>query len=235
MRLLSSLFAAVLLLPSVALGGDVEAATEKVYEAADTIDAARAEQQAGRSDEASRLLADAEVLLIDARRSAPELPRIGYELARVHLLRDDPAAAQMTLEGALKLDLPIEEHVRMAGLLDEVRAELGKPSAAAAWAQSQAIRNAGLGVLAGGLAALGIGFAVAYTSFEQAAADGVEESNLQLNRFGWALAGIGGGITAGGGALTIVGQVQVEKLRAVLPGPWRLADTTVRFEVRVRF
>ncbi len=235
MRLLYTLFAALFLLPSVVHADDVEAATEKVYEAADAIDAARAEQQAGRAGDAERLLGEAEVLLIDARRLAPDLPRIGYELARVHLMRDDPAAAQLTLEGALKLDLPIEEHVRMAGLLDEVRGELGKPSAGAAWAQSQTIRNAGLGVLAGGLAALGIGFAIAYTSFDQAASDGVDGGNLQLNRFGWALAGIGGGITVGGGALTIVGQVQVEKLRSVLPGPWRLADTTVRFELRVRF
>jgi len=235
MRLLFCLFAAVVLLPAPARAGDVEVATEKVYEAADAIDAARAEQQAGRGDEAERLLRDAEVLLTDARRIAPTLPRIGYELARVHLLRDDPGSARITLEGALKLDLPIEEHVRMAGLLDEVRAELGKPSAGAAWAQSQTIRNGGLGLLAGGLAALGVGFAVAYTSFDQAATDGVSEGNLQLNRFGWALVGIGSGITAGGGALTIVGQVQVEKLKAVLPGPWRLADTTVRFELRVRF
>jgi tetratricopeptide (TPR) repeat protein len=235
MRPLTSLLLALLLFPCVALADDTGAAAEMVYEAADAIDAARAEQQAGRADEADRLLREAEVRLTEARKLAPDLARIGFELARIHLLRGDADAAHLTLEGALKLELPIEEHVRMAVLLDEVRAALGRPSAGASWKRSQQIRNGGLGVLAGGLAVLGVGLALAYISFDQAATSGVTEDNLQLNRFGWAFAGIGGGIAAGGGALTIVGQVRVETLRAVLPGPWRLADTTVRFELRVRF
>ncbi len=234
MRLLLPLIAAVLACaPTAALAADREAATEKVYEAADAIDAARAELQAGRADEARTLLAGAEILLVDARKLDPELPRIGFELARIHLLRDDPEAAKLTLEGALKLDLPIEEHVRMAGMLDEVRAQLGKPSAGTEWRQSHTLRGAGLGGLAGGLAVMGIGMAVAYASFDDAATDGVTDGNLALNRFGWALVGVGGGLSAGGGALTIVGQVRLEKLRAVLPGPWRLAS--VSFELRLRF
>ena len=199
-------------------------ASEKVYEAADAIDAARAEAQAERPEEADRLLSSAEALLKEATRMDPSLGRVGYELARIHLIRNDPVSAQQALTRSMRLDLPTGEHVRMAELLDTVREGMGRPSLGLQWRRDTALRDAGVGVLAGGAALTAIGMLVAYVSFVEAADSGVTDQNLGTNELGWALAGIGGGITVGGGAMTVIGQVRLDGLRRILPGPWRLAS-----------
>jgi hypothetical protein len=217
------LAAALLLLPAVATAADRDAALEKVYEAADAIDAARAEQEAERPDEAVRLLADAEGHLAAARALDPDVPRIGYELARIRVLQGDEKAAAEALTPALKLPMPLEQHLSMVALLDGIRARQGQPPLGVAWQRAQDLRGAGIATLVGGLAATAAGLAVAYTSFEGAATDGVTDEALATNRGGWALCGVGGAATAAGLGLTAAGQVQVSLLQGVLPGPWRLA------------
>lgn len=223
--LLASLALLLAFLPTLAAAQQPsDAALDKVYEAADIIDAANSELQAGRTDEAERLLQSAEILLTDARKLEPDLARVGYEQARIHRLRDDTPAARAALVASMRLDLDISEHVRMAELLDEVRHDLGQPPLGVEWRTSSTVRDAGVGALAGGMGLAALGLAIAYASFEAAAEGGPTEETLTGNRLGWALTGIGGGIGLGGGALTIVGQVKLERLRGILPGPWRLAE-----------
>lgn len=222
-RLLLCLWLPLLLAPIAVLAGNASMeASERVYEAADAIDAARGEVQAGRADEADRLLSEAESLLKQAAKLDPGLGRVGYERARIHLLRKNPTAAQAALTRAMRLDLPTGEHVRMAELLDTVRGDLGRPGLGVQWRRDSAMRDAGVGVLAGGAALAALGMVVAYVSFVGASEEGVTEDNLSLNRFGWTLAGLGGGVAVGGGALTVIGQVRLDGLRRILPGPWRL-------------
>jgi hypothetical protein len=218
------LAALLLLIAAPAVAADRDAALEKVYEAADAIDAARAEADSGRDDEAVRLLADAEGHLAAARALDPGVPRIGYELARIHVLRADGKAAADALAPALRLPMPLEQHLRMVSLLNEIRDGQGQPSLAVAWRRSHDMRNAGIATLVGGLAVTAAGLAVAYSSFDSAAADGVTQERLDMNQAGWAITGIGGGVTAAGLGLTAAGQVRVGLLQGILPGPWRLTD-----------
>ena len=209
---------------------DRHAALEKVYEAADAIDAARAERDASREDEALRLLADAEGYLASARALDASVPRIGYELARIHVLRQDSRAAADALMPALRLEVPLEQHLRMVSLLDEIRAGQGQASLGVAWQRSKGMRNAGIATIVGGLALSALGLAVAYTSFDAAAAPvlhggGVTDERLATNQAGWAITGLGGGVAGAGLGLTVAGQVRVGLLQAVLPGPWRLPRT----------
>ncbi len=213
-----------LLAPEAARADAAMDASEKVYEAADAIDAARAEAQAGRTDQADQLLAEAEGLLREAAKLDPDLARVGFEQARIHLLRKKPTQAHAALTAAMRLEIPTGEHVRMAELLDTIRGDLGRPGLGVQWRRDRTLRDAGLGVTAGGAALAALGMAVAYVSFAQAAGDGVTDQNLSLNRFGWTLAGVGGGFALGGGALTVVGEVRLGGLRRILPGPWRLAE-----------
>lgn len=212
-----------------AAAADRDAALDKVYEAADAIDAARAEQDAGRSDEALRLLADAEGDLASARALDPTLPRIGYELARIHVLREDSRAAADALLPALRLDMPLEQHLRMVSLLDEIRGTQGQAPLGVAWQRSQGMRDGGIGALVAGLAVTAAGLAVAYSAFVEAASPlGVTDERLATNQAGWALTGVGGGIAAAGLGLTVAGQVRVGLLQGVLPGPWRLPQKRER-------
>jgi hypothetical protein len=224
-RFLLCLGLPLLLASATALAGEGSLdASERVYEAADAIDAARAEVEDGRAEEADRLLAQAESLLKEAAKLDPELARVGYELARIHLIRKSPLSAEQALTRSMRLDLPTGEHVRMAELLDTVRSDLGRPRLGVQWKRDTALRDAGVGALAGGAAVAAIGMAIAYISFVGATEEGVTDENLATNRFGWALAGVGGGIAVGGGAMTVIGQVRLDGLRRILPGPWRLAS-----------
>lgn len=215
----------LLLLPTAALAGPRDDALDKVYEAADAIDAARAEQEAGRDDEVVRLLADAEGLLITARALDPALPRIGFEQARLFMLRGKPKAAAEAITPSLKLEMALDQHLRMASLLDTIRADMGQPPLGVAWTQARAMRDAGIVTLAAGLAVTAAGLAVAYTSFDDAVQGGVTDDTLARNEAGWALTGLGGGVTAGGAGLLVAGQVRVSLLAQILPGPWRLPKT----------
>lgn len=217
------LLCSLIALPAAA--ADRDGAMEKVYEAADSIDAARAERDAGRDDEFTRLLADAEGHLAAARALDSTVPRIGYELARIHVLRDDHPAASDALLPAMRLEMPLEQHLSMVALLDDIRVHQGQATLGVAWRQSRDLRNAGIATVVGGLAAAAAGLVVAYTSFDAAAGQGVTDERLQMNQAGWALTGIGGGIAGAGIGLTVVGQVQVGLLQGILPGPWRLPQT----------
>jgi len=212
--------ALLLLVPCLAFAQD--AALEAVYEAADAIDLARAEYGAGRDDEGDRLLQAAEVQLAAAEAAWPSLPRLGYERARIALLRKRPADAEEALLGSMKGTMPTPEHIRMAALLDEVRQLQGRPSLGQQWEQSAAVRNGGIATIAGGVALAVAGLAVSYGSFKDSADKGVTPARRDLNRLGWGLVAGGGAVALGGGAMTVVGQVQLEQLRGVLPGPWRL-------------
>ncbi len=210
----------LLLLPTAAFADARDDALDKVYEAADAIDAARAEQEAGRDGEVTRLLALAEGHLATARALDESLPRIGFEQARLYVLRSDPKSAAEAITPSLKLEMPLDQHLRMASLLDSIRADMGKPSLGVAWTQARGMRDAGIATFVAGLAVTAAGLAVAYTSFDEASATGVTDETLARNQAGWALTGVGAGVTVGGTGLLVAGQIRVALLAQILPGPW---------------
>ena len=229
-RLLWSLLVAIPLLlsvPGVAWGQSSSAraeATDLVYEAADALDQARAEFEAGRDSEAERLLSKAEKHLERAAELDPTAPRLGFETARLNRLDGDPEQAEITLTTWMLGDLPFGEHVRSVDLLNEIRADLSKPSVGVEWRQAQQLRDVGIGVLAGGLVASLVGFGIGFGTFAEEAYSGVTDAGIGGNRFGWGLSIAGAGVALAGGGMTIAGQVRVAGLRKILPGPWRLAE-----------
>lgn len=215
-----------LLLPSAALAQAPAAraeATDHVYEAADALDQARAAEESGRDAEVQRLLAKAERHLAEALELDPTVPRLAFERARLQRMDNEPANAEVTLMEAMAEDQPLQELVRSVELLDLIREDLGKTPVGQEWQSAQTLRNAGIAVLAGGLGASLAGFAIAFGTFAQEAYTGVTDKGIGGNRFGWGLAIAGGGVALAGGGMTLAGQLQVVRLRRILPGPWRLA------------
>ena len=213
-----------LLAPRAALAQGSSEAADLVYEAADALDQARAELEAGRQSAAERLISQAERQLEDARAIDPDLPRLGFETARLHQLDGAPEVAEEVLVASMVGDLPFGEHVRSVDLLNAIRGDLGKPSVGAEWRQTQLLRDVGIATVAGGLVASVVGFAIAFGTFAQEAYTGVTDKGIGGNRFGWGLSIVGGGVAVGGGALTLAGQLRLVRLRRILPGPWRLTQ-----------
>lgn len=199
-------------------------AIDLVYEAADALDQARAEIEAGRQGAAERLISQAERQLAQAREIDPDLPRLGFETARLHRLDGQADLAEEVLVASMLGELPFGEHVRSVDLLNAIRGDLGKPTVGAEWRQTQLLRDVGIATTAGGLVASVIGFAIAFGTFAQEAYTGVTDKGIGGNRFGWGLSIVGGGVALGGGVLTIAGQVKLVRLRSILPGPWRLTQ-----------
>jgi len=197
-------------------------ATDLVYEAADALDQARAEFDAGRQAEGERLLGQAEKNLDLAEDRDPTTPRLGFERARLHRLDGDPEEAETVLTAWMASDLPFGEHVRSVDLLNDIRGDLSLPTVGVEWRRAQDLRNAGIGVLAGGLVASLVGVGIGFGTFAQEAYSGVTDQGVGGNRFGWGLSFVGAGVAVGGGAMTLAGQLKVIRLRRVLPGPWRL-------------
>ncbi|MCO4772430.1 MAG: hypothetical protein KDA24_20525 [Deltaproteobacteria bacterium] len=217
--------ALLLLIPVSALGQDTAAraeATDLVYEAADALDQARAEFDAGRRSEGERLLSRAERDLERAAELDPSAPRLGFEQARLQQLDGQPLDAELVLTEWMLGDLPFGEHVRSVDLLNDIRGELGRPTVGVEWTQAQQLRNAGIGVLAGGLVASLVGVGIGFGTFAEEAYSGVTDKGIGGNRFGWGLAIGGAGVALGGGGMTLAGQLKVARLRRILPGPWRL-------------
>ena len=212
-------------------------AMDLVYEAADAIDSATSEYEAGRDGEGARLLGEAEGFLERAERIDASLPRVAYERARLQKLDRQPDVAEQTSLASMSRDLSFADHSTAVELLDKVRRDLGKPTMGVEWRQSMSLRDVGIGTIAGGLIAAIAGFAIAFGSFSHDAYNGVTQPGIERNRFGWGLSAVGGGVALAGGILTIAGQSKLLKLRAVLPGPWRLpgADPTSRRSVEVSF
>ncbi len=200
-------------------------ATDLVYEAADALDQARAEFEAGRDSEAERLLSRAEADLQRAGELDPTTPRLGFERARLQRMDGQPAEAELLLSEWMAGDLPFGEQVRSVDLLNAIRADLGRPTVGVEWRQAQDLRNAGIGVLAGGLVASLAGFAIGFGTFAQEAYTGVTDKGIGGNRFGWGLSIAGAGVAIGGGAMTLAGQLKIVRLRRILPGPWRLTSS----------
>ncbi len=217
------LAALVLCLPPAAQAQGSAQATDLVYEAADALDQARAELEAGRQSSAEKWISQAERQLAEAREIDPDLPRLGFETARLYRLDGTPEIAEEVLVASMLSELPFAEHVRSVDLLNEIRADLHKPSVGAEWRDTQLLRDVGIGTVAGGLVASVIGFAIAFSTFAEEAYTGVTDKGIGGNRFGWGLSIAGGGVALGGGVLTLAGQVRLVRLRRILPGPWRLS------------
>jgi hypothetical protein len=217
------LAALLLLAPSHARAQGSADAADLVYEAADALDQARAELEAGRQSSAEKWISQAERQLERARELDPDLPRLGFETARLHRLDGTPDIAEEVLVASMLSELPFGEHVRSVELLNAIRVDLGKPSVGEEWRQTQLLRDVGIGTVAGGLVASVIGFAIAFGTFAQEAYTGVTDKGIGGNRFGWGLSIAGGGVAIGGGVLTLAGQTRLVRLRRILPGPWRLS------------
>lgn len=211
-----------LFLPTTASAQGSAEAADLVYEAADALDQARAELEAGRQSSAEKWISKAERQLALAREIDPDLPRLGFETARLHRLDGTPEIAEEVLVASMLSELPFGEHARSVDLLNAIRGDLGKPTVGAEWRQIQLVRDVGVATIAGGLVASVIGFAIGFGTFAQEAYTGVTDKGIGGNRFGWGLSIAGGGVALGGGVLTIAGQVRLVRLRGILPGPWRL-------------
>lgn len=199
-------------------------ATDLVYEAADALDQARAEFEAGRLGEAERLISQAEKDLELAAKLDPATPRLGFERARLHRFDGQPEEAEILLTEWMSSDLPFAEHVRSVDLLNAIRGDLSRPTVGVEWKQAQDLRNVGIGMLAGGLIASLVGVGIGFGTFAQEAYSGVTDEGIGGNRFGWGLTFVGAGVAVGGGAMTLAGQLKIIRLRRVLPGPWRLTQ-----------
>jgi len=215
--------------PPIALGqapASRAEATDLVYDAADALDQARAEFEAGRKGEAERLLSQAEKALAEAADLDPTTPRLGFEQARLHRMDGQSEDAELLITTWMTGDLPFAEHVRSVDLLNAIRGDLGRPTVGVEWKQAQDLRNVGIGVLAGGLVASVVGFGIGFATFAEEAYSGVTDKGIGGNRFGWGLSIAGGGVALGGGVMTLAGQLKVLRLRRILPGPWRLTQSS---------
>ncbi|GEM_PF-1636090 len=210
-------------------------AADLVYDAADAIDEARRHLDEGRISERDRALTAAERFLDQAEEIEPGYPRIRYERARLQQVDGEPAIAEETLLTLMGEELPTVEHVRTAELLDSVRADLELPPVGLVWERTTAARNVGLATLGGGVAATLAGIAIAFGSYAADTEDGRERTTQNVQTAGFVLAGIGGGLTLGGGAVTLGAQARLGGMQGWLPGPWRLSGRpppmTFRFAI----
>jgi hypothetical protein len=209
--------------PALAIG-DAEQALEELYVTADILDKAEAALAAGNDEEGTALLEEATGHLVTAERLAPTLPRIAFERARLHQLEKEPAKGEAVLLPVMRGDLPITDRVRGVEMLDSLRADQGRPSLGAEWRSSAGMRDAGAMLVGVGAAAFIGGLALAFDSYVRGAASKIDEDTLSLHRFGWALAGLGGGLTLGGTGLVVVGGIRLSALHPILPGPWHLPN-----------
>ncbi len=212
----------ILLLPALGQAADEGRALDLVYEASDTIDAARQQQRGGSQAEAERLLTQAERFLDEAQRLDPDLRRISFERARLLQADGDPARAEALLVYSMHGALEPGDHVLAVKILDDIGLDLGKPTVGERWDRATMARNIGAGLLAGGLAVAIAGFAGGFDAQAQDIYDRVSEPDLSKRQAGFALAAVGGGLAIGGGITLAVGEGQRAKLRLIVPGPWRL-------------
>jgi hypothetical protein len=213
-----------LLLPVRAAAGATTAeskARDHLYEAADLIDEGRAELNAGRQAEGERLLSEAEDHLRAAEKLAPDMPRLAYERARLLRIDGDPRRAEQLLVASLRGPVVLGEHLKAVELMDALRKDQGKVTLGAEWRANQVVRNAGIGVIAGGVGVALAGFGAAFGTFANGVYQGIDDTRIGANRGAWAAAAVGGGIAVAGAGVTVAGQVGIDKLRIVLPGPWR--------------
>jgi len=223
-RFLPALAAFALVLTSAApahAGQEEDKAADLVYEAADAIDEALAHLRAGRQRGADRKLSEAERFLDEAERLDPHAAGVTFQRARLHQADGDPAAAEALLLREMTRRLDVTDHTAAVSMLDRARGDLGRVPVGAAWKSASGARNGGIGVLAGGLVAAGVGFGIAFDTLAAATYDNTAAAGGPQTA-GWVLAGVGGGLSAGGAGLLIGGQFQLDALRKVLPGPWRL-------------
>lgn len=200
---------------------DRDRVRDLVYEAADAIDAAELERREGNQRESDRLLSEAERFLDDAWRLAPGDATVSLQRSRLLRLDGDPETAEAELIGALVHKLDPTIHGRGVVLLDQIRLDRGRPPVGSTWRTGTSMQLAGAAALGGGLALAVGGFAGAFDATAKATYAQRDVIPAQTTA-GWVLAGAGGGVGAFGGALLIGGQLQLDALRRVLPGPWRL-------------
>jgi hypothetical protein len=201
-------------------------ALDLVYEASDAIDAARDEIDAGRQREADRLLNRAERFLDEASRLAPDLRRVSFERARLLQIDGDPSRAEGLLIATMYRSMEPPDHVRAVAILEDIRSDLGKVTVGAQWRQATAVRSVGIATVAAGAVLSVIGFGVGFDALAQDTYGRVDAPDLAPDlaprEAGLAVGLVGAGIAGVGGGFTLAGEFGRKKLRAVLPGPWRL-------------
>jgi hypothetical protein len=197
-------------------------ALDLVYEASDAIDAAKEEIRAGRQREADRLLNRAERFLDEAARLAPDLRRVEFERARLVQLDGDPSRAEGLMIAAMYGPLEPRDHVRAVGALDDIRADLGKPTVGVQWRRATIARNIGLAAVAAGTITALAGFAACFDALAQDTYNRVDQPDLTAREAGLGVALVGAGIAGAGAGVAISGEFGRRSLNFVLPGPWRL-------------
>ncbi len=224
MRLAASLTVALLLAAPSALAGSAEDAYDYLYEAADILDKVEAARAEGRDEAAEEYLLEAKDRLEQAEALSPALPRISFERARMHLLAGAPDVGEAALTDAMRGELTIADRVQAVEILDTLRAAQGHPSVGEEWQSASGMRDAGAMMLGVGISTFLAGLAVAFDSYARGAASKIDDDSIAINRFGWVLSGVGGGLALGGGGLTLVGAVRLGNLQPLLPGPWHLPN-----------
>jgi hypothetical protein len=215
---------ASLLLTTSAWASSTEDALEYLYEAADVLDKAEAAFAQTQTKVGGELLLEAKDHLERAEALAPKLPRVAFERARMHLLAGKAAVGEAALTTALRRELTVSERVRGVAILDRLRREQARPTVGEEWATASGVRDAGAMMLGVGVSTFLAGVAVAFDSYVRGASTKIDSDAIAINRFGWALAGVGGGLTLGGGGMTLVGSLRLGSLRPLLPGPWHLPN-----------
>jgi len=216
--------AALSLVATPAFASSTEDALEYLYEAADILDKVEAAQAEGQDEAAEAYLLEAKDRLEQAEALAAELPRIAFERARMHLLEGAPDVGEAALTDAMRGELTIADRVQAVGILDTLRGAQGRPSVGEEWRSAIGMRDAGAMMLGVGVSTFLAGLAVAFDSYARGAASKIDDDAIAINRFGWVLSGIGGGLALGGGGLTLVGAIRLGTLQPLLPGPWHLPN-----------
>jgi hypothetical protein len=216
--------AASFLFAGSALAADREAALEALYVAADVLDKAEGALAAGNAADGQRFLVQAYGHLETARKLDPSLHRTAFERARLFLLRNDPRQGEAVLLPVMRGDLPITDRVRGVELLDSLRIMQDRPTLGDEWEAATGMRDAGAMLLGIGASTFVAGLAVAFDSYVRGAAAKIDDDAIAINRFGWVLTGVGGGIALGGTGLVVAGSVRIGALRPILPGPWHLPN-----------
>ena len=199
-------------------------ALEELYVAADVLDKAEAALAAGNAESGKTHLAEADGHLTTAEGLDSTLPRIAFERARLFRLKKQPDEGEAVLLPVMRGDLPITDRVKAVELLDKLRLDQGRNTLGDEWASAAGMRDAGAMLVGVGVATFLAGFALAFDSYARGAATKIDDDAIAINRFGWALTGIGGGLTLGGGGLAVVGSLRLGALRPILPGPWHLPN-----------
>lgn len=209
-----------LLLAATARADEPASLRDLLYEAADAMDRAESLRIEGDRREADRLLSAADRYLQAARKLDPDDPAVAFARARLLRMDGDPTTAEAILLVALTRPQDAPQHLKGVRLLDGLRADQGRPPLRMAWDRARVLQVVGVAGLAAGV---GVGVAGVGLAGGEVASATYQQRDVQTARrdTGWGVAAAGGGVAGAMGGLLIGATVQIDGLRAVLPGPWR--------------